>query len=84
MQRKLNGDNPSHIMISELKDGSVHSDGAYIKALNSIILGDPAFNVRAKVKERCGSTKEQVDCLVDQATDPNILARTYAGWAPWI
>jgi len=26
----------------------------------------------------------QVDCLVDQATDPNILGRTYAGWAAWI
>ena len=32
----------------------------------------------------CKSVKEQVDCLVDQATDPNILGRTYGGWAPWV
>ena len=27
---------------------------------------------------------EQVAVLVEQATDPNILGRTYQGWAPWL
>ena len=26
----------------------------------------------------------QVDCLVEQATDPNILGRTWIGWSPWL
>lgn len=27
---------------------------------------------------------EQVDCLIDQAKDPNILGRTWAGWEPYV
>jgi len=27
---------------------------------------------------------EQVDVLIEQATDPNILGRTWQGWAPWL
>eukprot|EP01118_Nematostelium_gracile_P006497 TRINITY_DN2088_c0_g1_i1.p1 TRINITY_DN2088_c0_g1~~TRINITY_DN2088_c0_g1_i1.p1 ORF type:complete len:348 (+),score=104.46 TRINITY_DN2088_c0_g1_i1:28-1044(+) len=83
VERKLNGHNPSHITVTELKD-SVHSAGYFLKNLNNIVLGDKEHNIRARVGEKCASTKEQVDCLVDQATDPNILARTYSGWAPWI
>jgi DNA-dependent protein kinase catalytic subunit len=79
----LNGGNPAYITVTELKE-SIHSSETYIKPLVTIVLGDSAFNARAKVKEQCANTKEQVDCLIDQATDPNILARTYSGWAPWI
>ena len=37
-----------------------------------------------QVGERCTSVEEQVACLVDHATDPNILGRTWAGWEPWV
>lgn len=30
------------------------------------------------------TVEEQIDCLVDQATDANILGRTYHGWQPWV
>jgi DNA-dependent protein kinase catalytic subunit len=55
-----------------------------MKSLQDIVLGDPKVNIRARVKERCSDVKQQVDCLVDQATDPNILGRSWFGWAPWI
>ena len=30
------------------------------------------------------SEDDQVDCLVDLATDPNVLGRTWEGWAPFV
>ena len=30
------------------------------------------------------SVDEQVRCLLDQATDPNILGRSWQGWKPWL
>lgn len=82
-RRKLELENPAYITWSELKE-SVHASHAYIKSLQDIVLGDPKVNIRARVKERCSDVKQQVDCLVDQATDPNILGRSWFGWAPWI
>ena len=32
----------------------------------------------------CGERFAYVDVLVEQATDPNILGRTWSGWAPWL
>jgi len=37
-----------------------------------------------KVGERCITVEEQVACLVDHASDINILGRTWAGWEPWV
>jgi DNA-dependent protein kinase catalytic subunit len=82
-KKKLDGYNPAHITTEEL-NGSVHAHAPYMGHLRQIVGGNPAANVRARVGERCASVKEQVDCLVDQATDPNVLGRTYGGWAAWI
>jgi DNA-dependent protein kinase catalytic subunit len=38
------------------------------------------MNVRASVGAKCASVKEQVNCLVDQATDPNILGRSWGNF----
>eukprot|EP01090_Pellita_catalonica_P010347 TRINITY_DN21794_c0_g1_i1.p2 TRINITY_DN21794_c0_g1~~TRINITY_DN21794_c0_g1_i1.p2 ORF type:complete len:142 (-),score=30.06 TRINITY_DN21794_c0_g1_i1:18-443(-) len=82
-RRKLSCENSAGIMISEL-EGSVHADAQYLKHLRDIVRGDPKHNVRARLPQQCKSIKDQIDCLIDHATDPNILARVYAGWAPWI
>lgn len=76
---KLEGYNPAHITSQELAE-SVHASNSYLKSLQQIVKGDAAVNIRARTGEICSSTKEQVDCLIDQATDPNILGRTYFGW----
>jgi len=82
-KRKLHGDNPAYILVDELRS-SIHASKPYIKALEDIAKGDKQTNYRAKVGAKCSSVMEQVTCLVDQATDPNVLGRTYWGWAPWV
>ena len=50
----------------------------------ALALGDPSCNYRATVEQKCPSIKEQVKCLIDIASDPAILGRTYAGWMPYL
>jgi hypothetical protein len=33
---------------------------------------------------QCPSVEAQVDCLIDLATDPNVLARQWVGLATWV
>ena len=53
-------------------------------ALERILMGDKKHSKRAQVGERCSSVEEQIACLIDHATDPNILGRTWQGWEPWV
>ena len=51
--------------------------------------GNPKVSRRAKIaageQEKSDMTpEEQVDCLLDQATDVGILGRTWAGWRPFV
>eukprot|EP01121_Diplochlamys_sp_Union-15-3_P021863 TRINITY_DN9091_c0_g1_i1.p1 TRINITY_DN9091_c0_g1~~TRINITY_DN9091_c0_g1_i1.p1 ORF type:complete len:142 (-),score=35.51 TRINITY_DN9091_c0_g1_i1:42-467(-) len=81
-KRKLELDNPAYVSLTELSE-SIHQNKKYLPFLKKILMGSEE-NVRARAKKKCESAKEQVDCLVDQATDPNILARAWGGWAPWV
>jgi len=81
--KKLDGYNPALILVEELQ-GSVHAKRPYLPYLEKITKGVPEDNIRARVGEQCSSVAEQVNCLVDLATDPNILGRMYGGWAPWV
>eukprot|EP00252_Welwitschia_mirabilis_P012804 TRINITY_DN28336_c0_g1_i1.p1 TRINITY_DN28336_c0_g1~~TRINITY_DN28336_c0_g1_i1.p1 ORF type:complete len:591 (+),score=95.49 TRINITY_DN28336_c0_g1_i1:204-1775(+) len=82
--RKLNFWNPAEIIISELHS-SIHANKPYLKYLEEIVCGSPEHNIRARIKRRvCHSIQEQVDCLIDQATDPNLLGRIWVGWQPWL
>jgi len=47
-------------------------------------MGDGAVNVRAKFPGIGLTVDQQVDCLVDLATDPNVLGRFWVGWEPWM
>lgn len=59
-----------------------HEKTDYYKELVSILKGEEQFNERARTYD--GSVESQVNWLIDQATDPNILGRTYHGWEPWV
>lgn len=50
----------------------------------AVARGSQEHSVRAQEPESGLSEEAQVRCLVDQATDPNILGRTWAGWEPWM
>ncbi|KAI9103040.1 hypothetical protein DFS34DRAFT_576740, partial [Phlyctochytrium arcticum] len=80
-RRKLLGHNPADITAQELQWG--HGDKPWFSAANAVLAGDPARNKRARVGRVCATVKEQVECLIDQATDPNILGRAWRGWGPW-
>nr|XP_033789602.1 DNA-dependent protein kinase catalytic subunit isoform X2 [Geotrypetes seraphini] len=81
-KRKLAGTNPAIITCDELRLG--HEKSMAYKEMIAVARGDKTHNIRAKEPED-GLTEEiQVKCLLDQATDPNILGRVWEGWEPWI
>ncbi|KAJ3389035.1 hypothetical protein HDU92_001207 [Lobulomyces angularis] len=80
--RKLKGENPAVIMIEELSLG--HNQKPYFAPLSEAIRGDKQVNFRAQASCTNLAIPDQVDCLIDLATDANILGRTWLGWNPWV
>ena len=62
---------------------SIHFSKAF-KAFENVALGDSKENIRSQLPDSGLTVEQQVAALIDQATDPNILGRTYAGWEPWM
>ncbi|XP_076840848.1 DNA-dependent protein kinase catalytic subunit [Brachyhypopomus gauderio] len=81
-RRKLEGTNPSVITSEELRLGFEKSPA--FKGMLAVARGSEEHNVRARLGEKDLSVEDQVDCLIDQATDANLLGRVWAGWEPWI
>ena len=52
-------------------------------AMKKVLMGERG-TLRSKVGEVCSSVEEQVDCLIDHASDPNVLGRTWVGWESWV
>lgn len=57
----------------------------------AVAQGTAKYNIRKRLldttsqpEEHFLSVEEQVDCLIDQATDPGILGRTWVGWDAWM
>lgn len=80
--QKLSGKHPADIMLLELT--AKHTNGAHWKALQAIVKGDDSHNIRTKAAGDNLTVEDQVRCLLDQATDPNILGRTWQGWKPYL
>ncbi|XP_034562055.1 DNA-dependent protein kinase catalytic subunit [Notolabrus celidotus] len=81
-RRKLEGANPSAITSEELKLGHEKTDA--FPGMQSVALGSEEHNVRARLPPAGLTVEQQVDCLLDQAMDPNVLGRVWAGWEPWV
>ncbi|GJJ77035.1 DNA-dependent protein kinase catalytic subunit [Entomortierella parvispora] len=81
-RKKLEGYNPAYLTVSELKMG--HSGKSFYNSVVKIALGDAHLNVRAQYGEVCPSVQAQVECLIDMATDPDVLGRCWSGWHSWI
>ncbi|XP_076296859.1 DNA-dependent protein kinase catalytic subunit isoform X2 [Lasioglossum baleicum] len=80
--KKLTGIKPSSIILEQLKE---QHEGKYLDRCYVILNGeDDIKRPRASIKNDSLSPEEQIDCLLDQATDLNILGRTYGGWRPWL
>ncbi|XP_013210333.1 DNA-dependent protein kinase catalytic subunit [Microtus ochrogaster] len=81
-KRKLAGANPAVITCDELYLG--HENSSAFGSYTAVARGNKDHSIRAQEPESGLSEETQVKCLVDQATDPNILGRTWEGWEPWI
>jgi DNA-dependent protein kinase catalytic subunit len=82
---KLNKANPAFVMQQELVNSKYAKAPKLLGKLIEIVRGMPVQeNLRSSTADICESFTEQVNLLIEQATDQNILARTYIGWMPWI
>ncbi|MBZ3885751.1 DNA-dependent protein kinase catalytic subunit [Sciurus carolinensis] len=81
-KRKLLGANPAVITCDELLLG--HEKLPAFGDYTAVARGSKDHNIRAQEPESGLSEETQVKCLLDQATDPNILGRTWEGWEPWM
>lgn len=52
--------------------------------MQAAALGTHEHNVRARLPASGLSVEQQVECLLDQAMDPNVLGRVWMGWEPWV
>ncbi|ESO12539.1 hypothetical protein HELRODRAFT_62290 [Helobdella robusta] len=83
-RRKLNGDNCSYIIKQDFQAG--HKNNKNFGEAEKILLGisSDLHEVRFTMKESDLTFEEQAECLLNLATDPNVLGRAWVGWEPWM
>lgn len=58
--------------------------GETLRNISKVAEGEKTTDIRAKLPARGLTVEQQVACLLNQATDANILGRTWVGWAPFM
>ncbi|XP_050692200.1 DNA-dependent protein kinase catalytic subunit-like isoform X2 [Eriocheir sinensis] len=85
LKGKLSGLNPAHITVWALsKNKSASKDSTVLSGLKEIVLGTTSETTRAGMGKDGLTVHQQVDALLEQATDPKILGRTWLGWEPYL
>lgn len=79
---KFDGCNPIKIILYELNKRNDNKE--VCDALTDIVKGNHQFNIRKRLPDDGLTEENQVLCLLDLATDENILGRSYWGYEPWI
>ncbi|XP_022179332.1 DNA-dependent protein kinase catalytic subunit-like isoform X2 [Myzus persicae] len=81
---KMNGINPIEILCRELEISCISND--YKKALLNILKSDSQNNTYKRSElQKCNIThNQQIDCLLDIATDHQILCLAYSGLQLWV
>ncbi|KAL7018811.1 hypothetical protein ACKWTF_010922 [Chironomus riparius] len=86
VKRKLDGANPTKILIEELSAGNIKSKEALFEAYKAMINGNGG-SLRKKFENGPSgemlTVEDQITCLTELATDKAILGTTYIGWDPW-
>ena len=80
IKQKLEGINPCYLTAKEMELG--HAEKPLFSEARLVLMGVPGRK-RYETLRICPTVQDQVECLLDQATDPSILGRAYVGWAPW-
>ncbi|XP_036359180.1 DNA-dependent protein kinase catalytic subunit isoform X2 [Octopus sinensis] len=81
VKRKLDGEHPAYITRDELNLNSHVRKSDALESITSIVLGTEG-NVRYTLPQKHLTVEQQITALIDLATDPNILIRTFEGWNP--
>ncbi|KAJ8664270.1 hypothetical protein QAD02_005932 [Eretmocerus hayati] len=96
VKEKLDGGKPSTVMVKEFMSAHSASDNEdvdkdkhenILKRYQEIIRGSHLQrdkSARLRLKNEHLSSEEQVECLLELATDLNALGRMYAGWRPFL
>ncbi|KAJ1639517.1 hypothetical protein T492DRAFT_935642 [Pavlovales sp. CCMP2436] len=87
VERKLSGANPAQLTLEDLKSTTHKTvrDHLSVKnwaAVTDIVIGGQGSE-RSKLPAVGLSAEDQVRALIEQATDPNILGRTWIGWSSY-
>ena len=92
--RKLRLGNPSLLTLAQCESkhgGRNHWLGLREMVLGTSSLGDDDIALQSTKTRRsvgdkryCASVEEQIDCLMELATDPLVLATSWSGWRPWL
>ncbi|KAG4076213.1 hypothetical protein HA402_014762 [Bradysia odoriphaga] len=83
-EQKLAGANPKDLFAKDLKVGQVARYTAYMNGYMNLLKGVEQANIRARLPETGLTVEQQVQCLIDMATDPALLGITFTGFDPWI
>ncbi|KAG4073019.1 hypothetical protein HA402_009438 [Bradysia odoriphaga] len=83
-EQKLAGANPKDLFAEDLKVGQVARYTAYMNGYLNLLKGVGQANIRARLPEAGLTVEQQVQCLIDMATDPALLGITFSGFNPWI
>ncbi|KRY50515.1 DNA-dependent protein kinase catalytic subunit [Trichinella britovi] len=90
--RKLRGDNPVIIMQDELMNSRQHLSSFPLHQIINCIYGKKDFSALTEEEQSAPrgyplqalTVEQQTSCLIEMATDPIILSRTWFGWEAWI
>lgn len=70
------------IATTEIENG--HSSRSYCKDIVALAKGDPDHDIRARTGSSCKDTTDQVQCLINLATDKCVLGVMYGGWMSFV
>ena len=73
---KLEGYNSSYIMIREIESTAHYSDKEKRRAMEILIRGK-SNSIRRNALDKCETVDQQIDCLIDHATDETILSLSF-------
>ena len=82
-ERKLRGAKSTTTMVEDLRAGH-QKNQQYMEAYIKLVEGVTEFDLRARKEGDTLTVEDQVDCLIDHASDYNLLGRMFEGWAAWI
>lgn len=82
--RKLDGANPRALFADDLRSGKIAAYPEYLAGYLKLLAGENQHNVRSRLADEGLTAEEQVQCLLDMATDPALLGISWTGMQPWI